>query len=145
MKFFQRTILLTLALLVLVSSTGFTMAMHLCAGELRGLSLFGEAAACLMEQEKTESLPACHKPVEKETQKDDCCSDQQFILEGLDVTSDSKLIITSQSPDIKFLAAVNLVLLQLYTSQTELKPTFALYIPPPFVRDIPVLVQSFLI
>lgn len=135
--------MLTLTLLVLVTSTGLSVGLHFCAGDIRDLSFFGKAAECPMEQQKDE-LPACHKPA-RQQDKNDCCNDHQFVLKGLDATSDSKAIQLTKLPDYQFLAIVHAVVLQLYFPEVTLKPAHALYTSPPVVRDIPVLVQSFLL
>lgn len=145
MKFFRQIILLTLALLVLVSSTGFSMGVHLCAGELNDLNFYGQATACLMEQKKAEALPPCHAPEKEKSTQNNCCEDHQLVVERLDFASDSKALLLNKALDIKFIAAVKVVILQLFTSEAEPKPAFALYTSPPGVRDIPILVQSFLI
>ncbi|MEJ8804089.1 HYC_CC_PP family protein [Pontibacter sp. H249] len=143
MRVLHRIILLTLALLVLVSSTGISVGMHLCAGEIRDLNLYGQADECPMEQMK-EKLPPCHAP-EEEPKERSCCEDHQLTIERLDITTDTKALTPTKTLDLKFIAAVKVVILQLFAPQEELKPAYALYTSPPIARDIPVLVQSFLI
>src|SRR5690606_19981596 len=58
-----------LILLVIISSTSFTIGMHLCKGEVQNISFLDKAAAC----EKEQSLPPCHRPVKP------CCEDQTVI------------------------------------------------------------------
>lgn len=136
--------MLSLALLVLVSSTGFSVGMHFCAGEIRDLSFYGEASECSMKQPK-ETLPPCHAPEKEKSPQGNCCEDHQLVVERLDMASDSKAFVLSKTLDIKFIAAVKVVILQLFAPQEGLKPAYALYISPQIARDIPVLVQSFLI
>ncbi|NEM98475.1 HYC_CC_PP family protein [Pontibacter burrus] len=143
MKGLQRIILLTLTLLVLVTSTGLSVGLHFCAGDIRDLSFLGQAAECPMEQQK-EALPACHKPADTSTDED-CCNDHKLVIERQDNISDSKSIQLTKLPDYQFLAIVHAVVLQLYFPKVTLKPAYALYTSPPVVRDIPVLVQSFLL
>lgn len=143
MKFLKQIILLTLTLLVLVSSTGISVGMHLCGGEVADLALFGEVADCPMEQQK-EPLPSCHKvPVSDSTA--DCCDDQTFVFDHSDATSSSKTLILSKTAEIKFIAAVKVIILQLFAPEAAPKPTYAFYESPPLARDIPVLVQAFLL
>lgn len=61
MKRYRRILLLTLTLLLLVSSTGISVGLHVCGGEIRDLSFFGQEPSCPME-EKQEALPPCHQP-----------------------------------------------------------------------------------
>jgi hypothetical protein len=144
MKLYRQLILLALTLLVFVSSTGISVGMHLCGGELQDLSFFGAEADCPMEQQK-EKLPACHKVPASDDKAKDCCDDHTLVFEHADATSDSKALILSKALDLKFIAAVKVVILQLFALQVDLKPTYALYESPPLARDIPVLVQAFLL
>ncbi|MBB6611661.1 hypothetical protein H7F15_11480 [Pontibacter sp. Tf4] len=143
MKLVKRIILLTLTLLVLVTSTGLSVGLHFCAGDIRDLSFFGNAAECPMEKQK-EALPSCHKPKAPQD-KDDCCDDHQLVIERHDVATDTEALQLTKLPDFKFAAIVQAVFLQLYFPEVSLKPAYALYTSPPVVRDIPVLVQSFLL
>lgn len=143
MKLYSRIILLTLTLLVLVTSTGMAIGMHICGGELRDITFFGAEAECPMEKQK-ETVPACHAP-EKTTDTENCCEDHQVIVERLDVAAKHKVLSLNKLQDIKLLAVVKAVFLLIYTSNTDLEPAYALYESPPLARDIPVLVQSFLL
>ena len=64
-----------LAVLVLVSSTSFTVGMHFCMGEVKNIALFGKAESCQREK----ALPACHKHM-----KPACCKDEVVYHEGTD-------------------------------------------------------------
>ncbi len=144
MKLYRKIILLALTLLLLVSSTGMAVGMHLCGGELRDLTLFGAAADCPMEQPK-EAMPACHAPKQGATAADDCCENHQVELKRLDTTADETSITIAKPLDIKFLAAFRVFIVQLFLPETVTNAAFALYTSPPLSRDIPVLVQSFLL
>lgn len=144
MKLIRKIILLTLTLLVLLSSTGISVGMHLCGGEIRDLSFFGAKAECPMEQQQ-EKLPSCHKVPAADDKAADCCDDHKLVIERLDVVSDTKALILTKSPDLKFLAAVKVVILQLFAPEAEVNATYTLYTSPLIARDIPVLVQSFLL
>ena len=97
-----------------------------------------------MEQKK-EALPPCHAPGKEKSPQGSCCEDHKLVVERLDVATDTKALALSKTLDIKFIAAVKVVILQLFAVQEGLKPAYALYTSPPIARDIPVLVQSFLI
>ena len=145
MKLYRQIILLTLTLLVLVSSTGMAVGMHLCGGELRDITLFGATADCPMEQKQQKKLPPCHAPQDKETNDGPCCADHQVVVERTDATSEHDTVTLSKSLDIKFIATVQAVILQLFAPEAPIQPTYARYASPPLARDIPVLVQSFLL
>ena len=145
MKLYRQIILLTLTLLVLVSSTGMAVGMHICGGELRDVTLFGGPADCAMEQKQQNELPPCHAPKEKKADDGTCCEDHQVIVERTDATSEHDTITLSKPLDIKFIAAVQAVILQLFAPEEAIQPAYARYASPPLARDIPVLVQSFLL
>ncbi|MFD2247753.1 HYC_CC_PP family protein [Pontibacter ruber] len=142
MKLIRQLILLVLTFVVLVSSTGMVVGMHICGGELQDLTFFGTKADCPMEQQK-EKLPACHKVPAKD--KADCCDDHTLVFEHADATSDSKALLLTKALDHKFVAAFKVVILQLFAPEEAVESTYASYSPPSIARDIPVLVQSFLL
>ena len=146
MKTLHRIILLTLALLVLVSSTGMAVGMHICGGELRDITFFGAAADCPMEQKQQEKLPPCHTL--KGTQSkdsNDCCQDHQLKVKQLDDAASHKITTLSKLQQLKMAAVLQVVVLKFFASSTDLEPAYAFYESPPLPRDIPVLVQSFLL
>lgn len=61
------------AILVLISSTSFTVGMHLCMGKVENIALFGKAESCQREK----ALPACHKHM-----RPACCDDELVSHEG---------------------------------------------------------------
>ncbi|AKD03956.1 hypothetical protein POKO110462_18025 [Pontibacter korlensis] len=142
MNLYRQILLLTLTLLVLVSSTGMAVGMHICGGELRDVTFFGAEAECPMEKPK-EEIPPCHAPDQEADEN--CCQDHQVKVERLDVAAKDKPVSLNKLQDIKFIAAVKVLVLQWFAPEVELKPAYALYESPPLARDIPVLVQSFLI
>ncbi|WP_299759133.1 hypothetical protein [uncultured Pontibacter sp.] len=145
MNLYRQIILLTLTLLVLVSSTGMAVGMHICGGELRDITFFGAEADCLMDMDKPqENVPACHAP-QQAAEDDACCEDHQVIMERLDVEAKHKTLSLTKLQDVRFTAVVKAVILQLFAPEADLKPQYALYESPPLARDIPVLVQSFLL
>jgi hypothetical protein len=143
MKLYRQVLLLTLTLLVLVSSTGVAVGMHICGGELRDVTFFGAKADCPMEAAK-EKTPACHAPKQTDDDKA-CCQDHQVIMKRFDAASKHTAITLHKLQDIKFIAAVKVVILQFFAPEADQNPTYALYESPPLARDIPVLVQSFLL
>ncbi|MER2996704.1 HYC_CC_PP family protein [Pontibacter populi] len=142
MKLYRQIVLLALTLLVFVSSTGISVGMHLCAGELQDIALFGSEADCPMEEQK-DKQPACHKV--PATDEAECCDDHTLVFEHDDAASDSKSLILTKTLDLKFVAAFKAVILQFFALEADPKPAYAFYEAPPLARDIPVLVQSFLL
>lgn len=62
-----------LTLLTLVSSSSFSIGMHLCGGHLQDVSVISEPEPCPMERD----LPACHRAV-----KSSCCQDISVVHDG---------------------------------------------------------------
>ena len=141
---YRQIILLTLTLLVLVSSTGMAVGMHICGGELRDVTFFGVEAECPMAQ-KQEKLPPCHVPKKKKADSNTCCEDHQLQVKELGDAFSHKITTLTKLEQLKLFAVVKAVVLQFYTSQDTQAPRYALYESPPLARDIPVLVQSFLL
>lgn len=75
MKLVRSISYVLLAILVLVSSTSFTVGMHFCMGEIESFTLLGKAESC----QNAKALPPCHKH-----QMVACCEDEVVFHEGTD-------------------------------------------------------------
>jgi len=102
---------LLMAFLMLVSSTGFSIDLHYCQGNLKSFSLLGEAKSCHeMAKAKhcSKMKKACHAPkATKEADDDckkDCCSNKK-----IEISADEdaqKIQVENLSPkQIKFVTA----------------------------------------
>jgi hypothetical protein len=90
MKTFKAISGLLLALLVLVSSTSFTVGMHFCMGKVKSIALFTKAEVC----EKERSQPPCHRHASKP-----CCEDETVVHRSDDFkTSISESYFTAPVP-----------------------------------------------
>ncbi|ARS34536.1 HYC_CC_PP family protein [Pontibacter actiniarum] len=145
MKLYRQILLLTLTLLVLVSSTGVAVGMHICGGEVRDVTFFGAKADCPMEQKQQKKLPPCHAAKEQKADNNACCQDHQLQVKELGDAFSHKITTLTQYQQLQLFAVVKAVVLQFYTSQEAEAPRYALYKSPPLARNIPVLVQSFLL
>lgn len=137
-----------MALLILVSTTGFSISQHFCMGELSDLALIGKLEPCEMAMEK-EALPPCHtgdksgRHADSFT-KEPCCKDHSATVTGQELPTVLKKS-DNLLPSVKFLAAfTNSFVYGQTTVRTKLLP-YTVYRPPLIERDIPVLIQSFLI
>ncbi len=137
MKALKNIASLFLSLLVVLSSMSFTVNLHLCMGELESVRIMTDAPACDMHRK------SCHGPEPDKSSKEDCCEDEQRILHGQDELSKAPAFQKAQ-PE---LVAVLSLLVSYLTADTELPliDAIAVYTPPLLPRDIPVLIQSFLI
>ena len=151
----HRTFALTLAGLLLFSSTGWSLNAHFCQDVLRGISLFGETESCHDAAPKTISccqLPLANIPQKPscclastespEVQPDDCCSDKTIVLQpnlnfSVEVSEETSVDASDSFELISDRRQKNLPLI------TRIAP-----IPfddPPPLRRLFVLVQSFLL
>lgn len=143
MKAAKHLFTLMLALLMIISSTGLTLAAHICKGELKEVAFFKQEQDCCAKK----ALPphCADQSAEQEEMPADCCQDMHFSAE-VPETSIKSLRLENIQPDqfcFTFTAAYLVALLQ---PETEAENTnYTDYPPPVTVRDIPVLVQSFLL
>ena len=126
-----------MALVVLFSTLSFSVDMHYCGDHLVDFSLFDKVDTCTMKAGISKSSSACA------VMAMDCCSDIEVTIEGQDdlkiafeqFTFEQQLFITS------FVYSY----INLFEGLDENVVTFKEYSPPPLIRDIPILDQTFLI
>tara|TARA_Y100001934_G_scaffold29365_1_gene32195 strand:+ start:196 stop:612 length:417 start_codon:yes stop_codon:yes gene_type:complete len=136
-KIFFKIASFCMALLVLFSTFSFTLASHYCGDVLVDSSLFGKVETCGMEVQKTSTSSNC------DITKKNCCSDEQILVEGQDtlkITFD-KLEKEQQI----FVASFVYSYINLFTSSESKDFAFKDYSPPPLIRDVQILDQTFLI
>ncbi|MEQ8304857.1 MAG: hypothetical protein RIB47_15790 [Cyclobacteriaceae bacterium] len=123
-----------LALVVLLSSFSLTIDKHLCMGRVQSVAILHEAAPCPMEMMAESGMGAM----------DGCCQDTQTKIEGNEYhyKAVKEIGIEYQSLWVATLPQI-IETLDLTTASTFEGHT--LYKPPLIERDVPVLIQSFLI
>jgi len=134
---FTKALSVTLALLLLASTTSWTIGKHYCMGHLVNVSLFAHAEDCGMQMEDTSDHDSLGET------KDSCCSDQLIVVEGQDnfkLSMDDTLLETPT-----FLIAATFSSLIDFGGQLQRIPPNEQYPPPLLVKDIHVLDQVFLI
>lgn len=145
-----RFLAVTLAGLLLVTSTGVAADLHFCGGELQGFSLLGEAKSC-HEQDIHPAQPACHKAAYSESlsaadtdcQKDCCHNELVFAQLDGDFTPPVK----AEFGDLTPLQPVTVCAVWVSGIQGVPAPQrfYLSYKPPRLFSDIPVVTGSFLI
>lgn len=134
----KKVISFILSVLLLMSSTGITYAQHFCGDYemLAKVTLGQEHLSCGMQTIDV----SCGDETEGDH---DCCEN-----EYAQVTTDDNFSTVDFNFEINpefTIAFVSVFLLQnLYYSEKE-QTVFAQYNPPPLLKDIPVLYQSYLI
>ena len=145
----HRTAAISMALLMMLSSTGFSMDVHYCQDQLKSVSLFGKAKSCHEKQ----STPACHQTKKSchqeedgisEADKDNCCHNEAVVIEKSDLDGTATQIATLQDIHLDFVAALIVVYVFNYDVQVDYQ-SYVQYKPPLPDRDVQILYQTFLI
>lgn len=143
---------LLLAFILLLSSTGLSLDLHYCQGDIKSFSLFGVAKSCCAKAEKShcsKKKMTCHSSQPADEKLSDlpgkCCSNKTIVVSP---DMDSQKVISKQLTETQ-IAFVSAFLAVFYTPQNlglgKLIIPHLNYIPPLLDQDIPVLIQSFLL
>lgn len=128
MKICKQIISVFIALLVLLTTVGFTINQHYCGGKLAGTSVY-TVAQCGCGDSKMD---------------DDCCQNEsefyQFVEDYAPSVVDQKVNQKAITAAVKYV-----VLNELYSALDFQSSNYLYYKPPLLDRNIPVLNQSFLI
>ena len=135
----KKIVSVILSILILVASSGFTISSHICDGKLDevALSLANKDIDCGM-QVKNHSHAAKSNDVNK------ACCENTFQPVQLDEKYISPKISLNSSL-VNYAILKYTILKELFPVSTETAILFTNYSPPPLIRDIPILVESFLI
>lgn len=143
MKAAKHILTIMLALLMIISSTGLTLAAHICKGELKELAFYKQEQSCCAK--KAQPSHCAGQSAEQEEKHAGCCENVHFSAE-VPETGIKSLRLENIQPDqfnLAFTAAYIVTLLQ--PENKAENTNYTDYPPPVTVRDIPVLVQSFLL
>ena len=140
--------------MLLLSSTGFSIDLHFCQGDLKSFSLFGTAKSCHAKAAKShcqqkQKKSTCHFAKSTMETEDgcakNCCSNKNMVVAP---DMDTQKVVSEQltETNICFISAFVAVF---HVDQTldleKLIIPYLNYIPPLLDQDIPVLIQSFLL
>jgi len=142
---------LTLAFMMFVTSSGLSLDMHFCNQQLKSLSLFGEAKACHDVKDSDGKMKNCpfHQmdgaSKSNGLTKKDCCNNKSMQFGSVDDIANQKHEVVVNT-DLLHDFLVAFVHVYLTDSKIQFEtPEYTQYKPPLITRDIPVLVESFLI
>lgn len=139
MKIARSIASLTLAFLVLVSSTGVSVHMHVCGGEVQSVAIFSKAESCMKMEQKP-----CHGLSIQQMMKG-CCEDKSVMVKGKETNAEVKTA-TEVAPVFQASAVILPVLCSINNVRSSDAYSFQRgYSPPLIEQDITILVQSFLI
>ncbi|MFK7748498.1 MAG: hypothetical protein AB8B65_08915 [Kordia sp.] len=134
-KFLKHTSAFALALLVLCSTFSFTINEHICGGVPISFSIGMEAENCGMELETTVSDETTMKQVS-------CCDDVTTLVQGQDeLPTQQDVHFTTQT----FIKAFVYSYIYVLPSADQEKVVYKPYVPPPLIKDIQLLDETFLI
>ncbi len=124
----------------------FSIGTHHCGGELKSLALFGEAKPCEHSAQDGDMMATCpfHKKESKEDEKN-CCTDEQFVVEGIDIDTPVNPFHVNLTPDWEFSIPTLGNTIKACGANQANDTKYLNYKPPLLKLDIPVLIQSFLI
>lgn len=129
MILFKKIVNVFLVVLLLVATTGITLNKHYCMGRLKSVAVFEKANPCI-DYGFEEPMPCCED-----------ISEELKVDEITNSTFDFKI-----SPDYHLVAITTYLLINQDLLEPEItESNYSDYSPPPIERDIPILVQSFLI
>lgn len=139
---FRKISALLLSMLVLFGSTSFSVSMHFCMEQMESIAFFNDAKECEMMAQ----TPPCtgeddHRQGSHEGM-DGCCEDRINLVEGQDELKEAGSV---SMPNLQFFAVLYTIAFYSLTSPLLEDYSYKTYLPPIIERDIPVLVQSFLI
>lgn len=139
-----RLIALSLAFLMLTTSVGFAVDMHFCQGQVQSFNFFGKAATC-QEIGEVVAMKDCTHPKEASVQQKDCCSNKTFLFQSdQNQQVQTADYVVSQQVQQFVIAYLTVFFINDFSIENEAIP-FNLYEPPNIAKDIPVLIQSFLL
>ncbi|MRI00246.1 hypothetical protein GH721_06805 [Kriegella sp. EG-1] len=130
---------ISMALIVLFSTMSFSLDMHYCGDHLVDFSFAEKVDTCMMKAEMSKASSSC-EVLEMEM---DCCTDVEVIVEGQD---DLKISFDQLTFDQQvFVASFVYSYINLIEGLEENSIPFKDYAPPPLIRDVQILDQTFLI
>ncbi len=148
--FSYKLIALFMAFLMFSTSVVFSMDIHFCENKLESINFFGEAEACEMMQEKQQSsevhscceapkkeIKSCH---DNEEANGSCCHNESISLSNGDFESSTFAVVKFQ----QIVIAVIVLFPHINFFRPEEKQLdYAIYNPPPLIKDITIHLQVF--
>lgn len=128
-----------LAFLLMITGTGFSVNIHYCGGEMQDIAFLDDEVVCDMMAAAQKAKPCPMHTVAAS----DCCENQDIVVNAEDPE-------TYLSSNVNISQDWTAVLTPSFTYSVDIPDlskqfVFNTYRPPPIDRDIPVLVQSFLL
>ena len=136
---FRKIASIAMAFTVILSTMSFSVDMHYCGDHLVDFSLYDKVDTCMMKAKMGKSSTDC----KLSRMAMDCCSDVEIVVEGRD---DLKISFDQLNFEQQlFLVTFAYSYINLFQGLEENSIPFIDYSPPPLIRDIQILDQTFLI
>lgn len=139
----RKSLAITLSFFVFLSCISVNLSFHYCGGDIKSFALFGEAKPC--SHAKDSDQPSC--PLHKEKinhENKNCCNNKTIQADGIDHIASATHHELKIQPLISFIITFSQSLF-LYSGQNDFLAENTAYKPPTPDKDIPVLLQSFII
>lgn len=130
-----------LTLIVLFTTTSYSVEKHICGGEVFSVSLFGTAENCGMESDYFEYIESNETCNFNALPNESCCQDESLLIAGSTVQQDSG--ISFKTDKTYFLASYILSTNQLIEINADTSEQYKKYNHPLIVKDISVLYEVF--
>jgi hypothetical protein len=140
-KALHRITALIMAFLMFFSSVGYSINVHYCKGELKSLSLIGEAASC---HSAKKLCPHHAKSQIEEDKTTNCCSNETLQVEDLDIDYNISQLPEFSDLELKFVTAFVYAFSDVSVPKVTSSSPFKICNQLP-TRDIYVLLESYLL
>jgi len=126
-----------MAVIVLLSTMSFTVNRHYCGHILVDKAIYKEAKSCGMEIMQKAPIKGCS------VDSPSCCDDEHQLVQGQNELKVEKFNLKNQQ--LHFITLLAFTYLELLLPQEVVNTTFIGYSPPPLVKSIFKIDESFLI
>lgn len=102
MQLIERIVCRFLALIVIISASGFTVSVHHCCGKIKEVNFFADSKDCQMHKKNAKNNTSCNKQAPSLTGKS-CCYNQNLSIHNTIQSSGEKVPARSQSMPVLYL------------------------------------------
>lgn len=130
-----------LTMIVLFTTTSYSVEEHICGGNVYSVSFFGTAENCGMENDIIEFRESNQSNNFIALSNESCCHDESKLVAGSTAQQDSG--ISFKTDKTYFLASYILSANQLIEINADTSEQYKNYIPPLIIKDVSVLFEVF--
>jgi hypothetical protein len=138
-KIWFKLLSVSLGVLFLFSSIGFSLDIHYCQGKIKSIGIYAPAEKCSEEMEVTK----CDNHSDSGISKTPCCSNEQYFYQTGNADNTSNFTNTPIIPIVAILQSDDDAQIDVFLSENVL--TYNGSGPPLVVKDFNILYDTFLI